>query len=141
MIRRPPRSTLFPYTTLFRSLDEERAAVLKERLEGGEVHDGRIRLDLTKIRVHGGVQSEVWRNAVLHIRPAGHRLLAAPGRRAGRSARVRDRCVLGDRVRHDLEPTERCDVVDAAEIPELRGDPELRASIERPARALLEPLD
>src|SRR3712207_9018520 len=23
MIRRPPRSTLFPYTTLFRSLDEE----------------------------------------------------------------------------------------------------------------------
>src|SRR5258708_31412478 len=27
MIRRPPRSTLFPYTTLFRSHDEERAAV------------------------------------------------------------------------------------------------------------------
>src|SRR3712207_8440950 len=26
MIRRPPRSTLFPYTTLFRSLPEERAA-------------------------------------------------------------------------------------------------------------------
>src|SRR5256885_4750717 len=26
MIRRPPRSTLFPYTTLFRSLDEWRAA-------------------------------------------------------------------------------------------------------------------
>src|SRR5256886_9512735 len=24
MIRRPPRSTLFPYTTLFRSLDERR---------------------------------------------------------------------------------------------------------------------
>src|SRR5687768_17709154 len=28
MIRRPPRSTLFPYTTLFRSLDDE-----------GEVHE------------------------------------------------------------------------------------------------------
>src|SRR2546422_6993499 len=26
MIRRPPRSTLFPYTTLFRSLYEDRAA-------------------------------------------------------------------------------------------------------------------
>src|SRR2546422_4715133 len=26
MIRRPPRSTLFPYTTLFRSLDAARAA-------------------------------------------------------------------------------------------------------------------
>src|SRR2546425_5993621 len=25
MIRRPPRSTLFPYTTLFRSLDQEEA--------------------------------------------------------------------------------------------------------------------
>src|SRR3712207_7755135 len=30
MIRRPPRSTLFPYTTLFRSLRQE-AAALSER--------------------------------------------------------------------------------------------------------------
>src|SRR2546426_7697640 len=30
MIRRPPRSTLFPYTTLFRSLRVERARVLEE---------------------------------------------------------------------------------------------------------------
>src|SRR3712207_1422177 len=28
MIRRPPRSTLFPYTTLFRSLGHERAVVM-----------------------------------------------------------------------------------------------------------------
>src|SRR2546426_8958755 len=28
MIRRPPRSTLFPYTTLFRSGDDERAELL-----------------------------------------------------------------------------------------------------------------
>src|SRR3712207_7886188 len=27
MIRRPPRSTLFPYTTLFRSIDEQHAYV------------------------------------------------------------------------------------------------------------------
>src|SRR5256885_12296357 len=32
MIRRPPRSTLFPYTTLFRSLDQ---AVDKEAVPGG----------------------------------------------------------------------------------------------------------
>src|SRR3712207_7430842 len=32
MIRRPPRSTLFPYTTLFRSL--ELSAELAERLRG-----------------------------------------------------------------------------------------------------------
>src|SRR3989454_3270564 len=29
MIRRPPRSTLFPYTTLFRSLDKARITVNK----------------------------------------------------------------------------------------------------------------
>src|SRR3712207_7620066 len=36
MIRRPPRSTLFPYTTLFRS-DEHRAAALGQRLLQHEV--------------------------------------------------------------------------------------------------------
>src|SRR2546430_13084317 len=35
MIRRPPRSTLFPYTTLFRSLAP---AALRERRAGGEKH-------------------------------------------------------------------------------------------------------
>src|SRR3712207_2816762 len=36
MIRRPPRSTLFPYTTLFRSLDEDGiyARFLAEKGEG-----------------------------------------------------------------------------------------------------------
>src|SRR2546430_10831342 len=32
MIRRPPRSTLFPYTTLFRSLDGVRGAERRPRL-------------------------------------------------------------------------------------------------------------
>src|SRR3712207_7873661 len=31
MIRRPPRSTLFPYTTLFRSVDVSRVTVPAER--------------------------------------------------------------------------------------------------------------
>src|SRR2546422_1564218 len=31
MIRRPPRSTLFPYTTLFRSLDEDGVRAGRER--------------------------------------------------------------------------------------------------------------
>src|SRR3989454_3640819 len=30
MIRRPPRSTLFPYTTLFRSLEPERARLPRQ---------------------------------------------------------------------------------------------------------------
>src|SRR2546422_7480942 len=49
MIRRPPRSTLFPYTTLFRSLvsDHERAFVVDE--------DRAVRISVVRdseIRVH-----------------------------------------------------------------------------------------
>src|SRR5260221_8659978 len=34
MIRRPPRSTLFPYTTLFRSVREEHWALALSKVEG-----------------------------------------------------------------------------------------------------------
>src|SRR5258708_18536745 len=51
MIRRPPRSTLFPYTTLFRSCD----------------NDGRVRCR------HSGVES-VTRNSTIEIRPTCHRV-------------------------------------------------------------------
>src|SRR2546422_4772462 len=37
MIRRPPRSTLFPYTTLFRSLMPESFASKVQRLRAGRV--------------------------------------------------------------------------------------------------------
>src|SRR5258707_6962660 len=47
MIRRPPRSTLFPYTTLFRSYSQERLALGSRQVEavpvegclGGDVAD------------------------------------------------------------------------------------------------------
>src|SRR2546430_5985012 len=71
MIRRPPRSTLFPYTTLFRSrLDHERAVLERraqlvdmgcnERLRRGHAR----RLEHTQLddpvaqRGRGGVRSE-----------------------------------------------------------------------------------
>src|SRR2546430_5722531 len=41
MIRRPPRSTLFPYTTLFRS-------GLGERIRGGQVDLDRVRAGLAR---------------------------------------------------------------------------------------------
>src|SRR3712207_8585431 len=46
MIRRPPRSTLFPYTTLFRSaglhsLDSHELAVWLERVEAGNLYVNR----------------------------------------------------------------------------------------------------
>src|SRR2546425_1316420 len=43
MIRRPPRSTLFPYTTLFRS------AAIRRRRE----HDLDVRLEAAQERQHG----------------------------------------------------------------------------------------
>src|SRR2546425_3598879 len=50
MIRRPPRSTLFPYTTLFRSVDPQAAARLAPRAHPqgagagvGDRQDGRSR--------------------------------------------------------------------------------------------------
>src|SRR5256885_12009904 len=42
MIRRPPRSTLFPYTTLFRSgMADDAVAVLVEHIEQAPVGRGR----------------------------------------------------------------------------------------------------
>src|SRR5256885_5315270 len=58
MIRRPPRSTLFPYTTLFRSERAQRAE------EGGEPLGGGLR------RRHQGIEV-VERGAQVHERGVG----------------------------------------------------------------------
>src|SRR2546426_6901097 len=42
MIRRPPRSTLFPYTTLFRSEVMQLDLRLRPRQGGGAVEGGRV---------------------------------------------------------------------------------------------------
>src|SRR3712207_7410164 len=39
MIRRPPRSTLFPYTTLFRSIEASSGKVVRHRLNRGGNRD------------------------------------------------------------------------------------------------------
>src|SRR3989449_4346895 len=44
MIRRPPRSTLFPYTTLFRSLDALRQAILQALMESGQLTPEMLKL-------------------------------------------------------------------------------------------------
>src|SRR5256885_6932253 len=38
MIRRPPRSTLFPYTTLFRSVNNNEMGILIERAEDAQLY-------------------------------------------------------------------------------------------------------
>src|SRR3712207_7821237 len=46
MIRRPPRSTLFPYTTLFRSQDPEARRLAAETLPGdGALLGGTVRAE------------------------------------------------------------------------------------------------
>src|SRR3712207_7633513 len=54
MIRRPPRSTLFPYTTLFRSVD----AGVEDRADVFGVEDGRV----------AGVGAPAGRSHVRHLR-------------------------------------------------------------------------
>src|SRR2546429_6121209 len=50
MIRRPPRSTLFPYTTLFRSVPEE---VLEEREVGRHAVHPELRERAVRLGDHG----------------------------------------------------------------------------------------
>src|SRR3989441_12443088 len=45
MIRRPPRSTLFPYTTLFRSGLEDQVVGATRAVERGDVPRSRLRLE------------------------------------------------------------------------------------------------
>src|SRR5256885_10858504 len=42
MIRRPPRSTLFPYTTLFRSMSGDTAGAAREVAESGDLTQAAI---------------------------------------------------------------------------------------------------
>src|SRR3712207_7087184 len=49
MIRRPPRSTLFPYTTLFRS--DEEAEGLRQRLSAQEARLAELRDDVLEARL------------------------------------------------------------------------------------------
>src|SRR3712207_8279926 len=67
MIRRPPRSTLFPYTTLFRSGDGHDARVVDEHVERA--------LPAVGERADGG---EVGQVELAHLALAGDRLRGAP---------------------------------------------------------------
>src|SRR3712207_8794507 len=66
MIRRPPRSTLFPYTTLFRSVGVSGAARLRQRCRGlrlrvvDPVEDDPV--PLTERRVHRRVEDAYLRS-------------------------------------------------------------------------------
>src|ERR1035441_6069239 len=84
MIRRPPRSSLFPYTTLFRSL------VLQQELIGAcrLAIDGVVRAhDRTGLAIHNG-RTEGWRVGIDLIMLARQSGASAPARCVRHSALV-----------------------------------------------------
>src|SRR3712207_9560426 len=67
MIRRPPRSTLFPYTTLFRSRIPE-LFVYKSLIRTGGIH-----LPITSGETDRSIKTR--RTVVVHLRNSGHQLI------------------------------------------------------------------
>src|SRR2546422_7346861 len=99
MIRRPPRSTLFPYTTLFRS-HEGGAALAGRTVHLFSPED----LDLAIVEPDGPPRSRPVRPAqqvqgVLEVGGPGQRLVREPDahQRAQRQARGRDETAQRDR--------------------------------------------
>src|SRR3712207_7469542 len=80
MIRRPPRSTLFPYTTLFRSAEEDRHRLVHGRLadeHGLEAAlERRVLLDVLAVLVERGraydLQLAAREGGLEHVRSEEH---------------------------------------------------------------------
>src|SRR5258708_31815484 len=71
MIRRPPRSTLFPYTTLFRSLDDD--ALVRHRRDIGAARRARA-------HDHGDLRNALRRHRRLVVEDAAEMLADRRGR-------------------------------------------------------------
>src|SRR5688572_3347708 len=67
MIRRPPRSTLFPYTTLFRSERNARlqSQIIEDLLDMNRILSGKMRLEVQSVAV-----GQIIEAAIESIRPA-----------------------------------------------------------------------
>src|SRR5256885_17272261 len=83
MIRRPPRSTLFPYTTLFRSLDDghggdERAVFAHDKDLGEErvAGNGQLQVGRWNLLAGGGDDDFLDASLYAHAPVLDHRLVA-----------------------------------------------------------------
>src|SRR3712207_2066142 len=95
MIRRPPRSTLFPYTTLFRSVPAERLAVAGAADDDDAARNVRARVGVARDRVALDHASRAEADLYAVARDDGRR-------RAARDGVVRDgrvRVAVGDDAR------------------------------------------
>src|SRR2546425_8652112 len=94
MIRRPPRSTLFPYTTLFRSVQQEKD--MREKVAGREKKEVALEADRAELsRTIRRKKDELQRLSHLTEPEAGSALLKAVEKEAQHDA--------GDLPRHILE--------------------------------------
>src|SRR5256885_14294120 len=100
MIRRPPRSTLFPYTTLFRSGDGARRGVALRQFRRDSAGGARHR-----DRACGGPRPPTGGDAFLTPAPRSA-ILSAPGR-------ARDGAHRGFRTEGGLSMARRYNVIDA----------------------------
>ena len=95
-----------------RPLDEERAALVQERLERGEVHDRRIGLDRTKVRIDRRVERKVGAKAHLEVRAC------ASAKLVGEWTQWTDVGTIGDvgcDIWKELDPPCRRDSMDSLE--------------------------
>src|SRR3989441_11830291 len=100
MIRRPPRSTLFPYTTLFRSHDRSRAV----GANGGEDHALRVRTGDGRYGERGGAVPQGEEPPGPRGRRRPRRLDLHPGRAASSEERGAPPQRGGDRRRKNTPP-------------------------------------
>src|SRR3989449_1262702 len=117
MIRRPPRSTLFPYTTLFRSQQagdtgEQNGAVVRRSARHAE-DEARVRHQSVVDAEYGGTQISAARNAAMALadligrsrrRVAGRRVAVygeSPHLHRGEDAAHRARAVATHQPRHE----------------------------------------
>src|SRR2546422_11668928 len=102
MIRRPPRSTLFPYTTLFRSLAQLGALLVD--LHGQHETQSLLRPDAQRDILDAYGDAAVERTAV---RDAHERLRELERRDAGLKARREEGPRKADYLRHVIQEIER----------------------------------
>src|SRR2546430_10170036 len=122
MIRRPPRSTLFPYTPLFRSRGGERLRVLLGELAEDAVDEIPMKVDPAAVRAFGrGVVDEL--DLARRETEDGH----VRGQRVGERGKLREEELLGllhlGGVEDDLRLAGRLDPLRAAPVRVVLVDP------------------
>src|SRR5438445_8388622 len=101
MIRRPPRSTLFPYTTLFRSLQAARTYAVGSTIDSVAVGDftGDGVPDLALANLNGTVRSEEHTSELQSRQYLVCRLLLEKKKNKNKTTRKKNNIQTADSVR------------------------------------------